>query len=139
MPVGEYLEMMFDGFHADYNGRYPSGDTTVVRKRKIEYENAPQFIYEVADQTFEKTVVTKALPYLSNHVSREEGVISMDLKLNKDYVPSIQFRFAAPATAERIWELMSMDTWTITYTSGDVREESARMKFKNPGISYPAE
>jgi len=140
MPTGEYLHRMFDGFHADYNGRYPSGDTTVVRKRYIEYENAPQFIFEVSDQNFEKTVVTKALPYLSNHVSREEGVISMDLALNKDYVPSIQFRFAAPATPERIWELMTMETWTITYSNDDVREEQARMQFKNEGgITYPAE
>ena len=139
IPTPEYLNMMFDGFHANYNGRYPDGDSTVVRKRNLQYAGQPQFIVEVADPNFEKTVVTRALPFLSNHVSREEGVISMDLTLNKDYVPCIQFRFAAPATAERIYELMTMDTWTITYAEDDVREEPARMAIKNPFTTFPAE
>lgn len=139
MPTSEYLKMMFDGFHAEYNGRYQDGDTMVVRKRSVQYADQPQFIVEVADPNFEKTVVTRALPYLSNHVSREEGVISMDLTLNKDFVPCFQFRFAAPATAERIYELMTMDTWTITYSTDDVREEPARLAIKKPFTSFPVE
>ena len=63
----------------------------------------------------------------------------MYLDLNKDLVPSIQVRFAAPMTAERVWELMTMDKWTITYKADDVREEDARMKFETPGICYEYE
>lgn len=140
MPTTEYLEMMFDGWHAEYNGRYPDADSTVVRKRSAQYADQPQYILEVADPSYQKVAVTRVLPFLSNHVSREEGVISLDLKLNKDYVPSLQFRFAAPATAERIYELMTMDTWTITYKENeDVREEPARIKFTVPYTTYPAE
>lgn len=140
MPIRDYLLKMFDNdFHTQYNGRYPSGDTSVVIKRNIKYADQPQFIYEVVDQNFEKTVVKRVLPYISNHVSREEGVIGMDVTLNKELKPCIRFRYAAPATAERIWELMTMDTWTITYSTDDVREEPAKMAFKNPGVSYPAE
>lgn len=139
IPIAEYLEKMFDGFYAEYNGRYPQGDTAVVRKRSEVYAGKPQYIYEIADQNYEKPIIKRALPFLSNHLSKEEGVISMSLALNRDLVPSIQIRFAAPMTPERIWELMTMDKWTITYKVDDVREEGARMKFETPGITYGCE
>ena len=134
--IAEYLENMFDPFSAEFNGRYPSGDTTVVRKRAEVYEGKPQFIYEIEDQNYEKPIVMRALPFLSNHLSKEEGVIGVALKLNKNLKPSIQVRFAEPMTADRVWELMSMDTWTITYKADDVREEPARLKFDKPGTCY---
>ena len=136
IPVAEYLEKMFDGFKAEFNGRYPQGDSTVVRKRSEVYANAPQYIYEIADQNYEKPIIRRALPYLSNHLSKEEGVIGVYLALNRDLVPSIQVRYAAPMTADRIWELMTMDKWTITYKADDVREEDARLKFSTAGSVY---
>jgi len=134
--IAEYLEKMFDPFTAEFNGRYPSADTTIVQKRKEHYEGEPQYIYEIADQNFEKPIIKRALPFLSNHLSKEEGVIGLYLCLNSALKPSIQIRYAAPMTAERIWELMTMEKWTITYAVDDVREENARMKFSEPGISY---
>lgn len=134
--IAEYLENMFDPFSAEFNGRYPSGDTTVVRKRAEVYEGKPQFIYEIEDQNYEKPIVMRAMPFLSNHLSKEEGVIGVALKLNKSLKPSIQVRFAEPMTADKVWELMSMDTWTITYKADDVREEPARLKFDKPGTCY---
>ena len=137
MGIDEYLHMMFDPFTAEYNGRYQSADTTIVRKRAEVYEGKPQFIYEIVDQNYEKPIIKRALPFLSNHLSKEEGVIGTYLTLNKDLLPCIQVRFAAPMTADRIWELMTMDTWTITYSKDDVREEGARMKFNKPGVCFP--
>ena len=93
----------------------------------------------MADQDYEKPIINRGLPFLSNHLSKEEGVIGVYLTLNKSLVPSIQVRFAAPMTAERIWELMTMPRWTITYKVDDVREEDARMTFDKPGICYPYE
>jgi Polyferredoxin len=138
--IADYLEMMFDPFTAEYNGQYITapGDTT-IEKRALHYEGQPQFIYEVVDQNYEKPIIKRALPYLSNHLSKEEGVIGTYLRLNRDLKPSIQIRYAAPMTADRIWELMTMETWTITYSKDDVREESARMKFDEPGTEYPYE
>jgi len=134
--IDEYLHMMFDTFTAEFNGRYPSGDTTVVEKRVNHYADAPQYIYEVVDQNYEKPIIKRALPFLSNHLSKEEGVIGLYLRLNAALKPSIQIRYAAPMTADRIWELMTMEKWTITYAVDDVREENPRMKFDQPGTSY---
>ena len=48
-------------------------------------------------------------------------------------------RYAAPMTADRVWELLNMDKWTITYKKDDVREVDAKLKFKNPGVEVPYE
>jgi hypothetical protein len=40
-------------------------------------------------------------------------------------------------TAEKLWELMTMEKWTITYKKDDVREEGAKISFKEPGTVYP--
>jgi len=140
VSTADFLHMMFDPFNAQYNGSYDdeSGDK-VVRKRAEVYQDKDQFIYEIADQNYEKPIIKKALPFLSNHISREEGVIGMSLDLNKELVPAIMIRYSAPMTEDKLWELITMDTWTITYKKDDVREEAARMKFETKGIVYPYE
>ena len=139
LPIDEYLEKMFDGFYAEYQGRYIQADSSMVLSRKDVYRDKAQFIYEIADQNYEKPIIRRALPFLSNHLSKEEGVISMSLALNSELVPSIQIRYASPMTSERLWELMTMDKWTITYSPEDIREEDARLKFNSPGKTYPYE
>ena len=130
IPVEDYIRHMFSPFKAEFNGKYEDG----IKKRAVVYEGKPQFRYEIADANYEKPVFTRNLPFLSNHLSREEGVIGLYLNLNEDLVPALQVRFAAPCTADRIWELMNQDPWTITYKEDDVREEPAKLKFKTPGV-----
>ncbi|MCM1176308.1 MAG: 4Fe-4S binding protein [Clostridium sp.] len=124
IPVDEYLHTMFSPFKAEF-------------KSRVE-ENAgkKQFIYEIADKNYEKPIVLRNMPFLSNHLSRHDGIIGIYLDLNKDLVPAIQVRYAAPMTAEKVWELMTMGTWTITYSKEDVREVGAKMSFKTPGTEY---
>ena len=130
IPVEDYVRHMFSPFKAEFNGKYEDG----IKKRAVVYEGKPQFRYEIADANYEKPVFTRNLPFLSNYLSREEGVIGLYLNLNEDLVPALQVRFAAPCTADRIWELMNQDPWTITYKEDDVREEPAKLKFKTPGV-----
>ena len=133
MPVLDYIRHMFTPFKAEFNGRYEDG----VRKRTEVYEGKPQFIFEVEDQNYEKPIVQRSLPFLSNHISREEGVIGMYCVIDDNLVPAIQVRYAAPCTEDRIWELMTMETWTITYSTDNVKEEPARMTFARRGVSKP--
>lgn len=125
MPVEDYLRKMFPAFKAEF------------RKRVEEARDQPQFIYELASPNYEKPIVTRYMPYLSNHLSNNEGIIGIYLNLNKDFVPAIQVRYTAPMTAAKVWELMTMETWTITYKKGDVREEPAKISFETPGTEYP--
>lgn len=120
----DFIRRMFSPFRAQWKSRIEeAGDNQ-------------QYVYEIVDRNYEKPIILRNMPFLSNHLSRHEGVIGVYLDLNKDLMPAIQIRYAAPMTAEKIWELITMDTWTITYKKDDVREEGAKLAFKTPGTVY---
>ena len=119
-----FIRKMFNPFKAQF------------KKRVEENADKKQFIYEIANPGYDKPIYLRNLPFLSNHLSRHDGVIGVYLNLNKDLIPSIQVRFSEPMTAEKLWELMTMPTWTITYKKDDVREENARISFKTPGTIH---
>ena len=121
----DFLKKMFNPFKAQF------------KKRVEENEGKKQFVYEIVNPNYEKPIYLRNLPFLSNHLSRHEGVIGVYLNLNKDLLPAIQVRYAAPMTEDKLWELMTMETWTITYKQDDVREEGARISFNEPGTVYP--
>lgn len=121
----DFVKKMFNPFKAQFKSRVE------------ENEGKEQFIYEIPDQNYEKPIYLRNMPYLSNHLSKHEGIIGIYLELNENLVPAIRIRYAAPMTEERLWELMTMETWTITYKKDDVREEEAKISFKTPGTVYP--
>ena len=88
------------------------------------------------DKNYEKPIILRNMPFLSNHLSTHEGVIGVYLDLNKELQPAIQIRYAEPMTPEKLWELMTMETWTITYKADDVRQEPAKLSFKAQGCVY---
>lgn len=137
----DYLEMMFDGFDTgSFNGRYTDeAGESYVQKRDEHYAGVAQYVYEIEDQNYEKPIYRRSFPFLSNWLSSEEGVISMKVGLNKAYKPAIMIRFTYPMTADRIWEMLTAETWKITYSKDDVREIDPKMKFETPGVVYPYE
>ncbi len=120
----EFIRKMFSPFRVQWKSRIEAA------------EGKEQFVYEIVDKNYEKPVILRNMPFLSNHLSRIDGVIGVYLDLNKDLQPAIQIRYAEPMTEAKLWELMTMETWTITYKADDVRQEPAKLTFKTPGISY---
>ena len=120
----QFVRNMFSPFRVQWKSRIEAA------------EGKQQYVYEIVDKNYEKPIILRNMPFLSNHLSRHEGVIGVYLDLNKDLQPSIQIRYADPMTEAKLWELMTMETWTITYKADDVREEPAKLSFKNPGTSY---
>ena len=120
-----FIRRMFTPFKAQF------------KKRVEEFEGKPQFVYEIPDANYEKPIILRNLPFVSNHLSKNDGIIGVYLELNKDLVPALMVRYAAPMTASRIWELLNMEKWTITYAEDDVREVDAKLKFKTPGVEIP--
>lgn len=120
-----FIRRMFTPFKAQF------------KKRVEEFEGKPQFVYEIPDANYEKPIILRNLPFVSNHLSKNDGIIGVYLELNKDLVPALMVRYAAPMTASRIWELLNMAKWTITYAEDDVREVDAKLKFKTPGVEMP--
>lgn len=120
----QFIRNMFSPFRVQWNSRIEAA------------QGKQQYVYEIVDKNYEKPIILRNMPFLSNHLSRHEGVIGVYLDLNKDLQPAIQIRYADPMTEKTLWELMTMETWTITYKKDDVREEGAKLSFKTPGTSY---
>ena len=120
-----FIRKMFTPFKAQFSSRVE------------EFAGKPQFVYEIPDANYEKPIILRNLPFVSNHLSKNDGIIGVYLELDNNLTPALMIRYAAPMTADRIWELLNMDTWTITYKKDDVREEAAKLKFKNKGVEVP--
>ena len=126
IPTTEFLQRMFTNpFKAEFKSRVEAA------------AGKPQLICEWADEMFTKPLITRGLPFVSNHLSREDGIIGVYTCLNEDYVPCLRVRYAAPMTEEKIWEMLSMPEWTITYSPEDVRQVPAKIKFKKRGKVSP--
>ncbi len=125
VAVEDFLRSMFSPFKVQWKSRIEAAD------------GKQQYVYEIVDRNYEKPIILRNMPFLSNHLSKHEGVIGVYLDLNKDLMPAISIRFAEPMTEDRLWELMTMETWTITYSKDDVREQPAKLSFKTPGTVYP--
>ena len=121
LATEDYVRKMFSPFKVEFN------------QRVSQAEGNPQFVYEIADKNFEKPIIARNMPFLSNHLSKHEGIIGIYLVLNDSLVPSIRVRYSAPMTADKLWELMTMENWSITYSKEDVREVPAKIAFKNQG------
>ena len=122
-----FIRKMFTPFKAQFSSRVE------------EFAGKPQFGYEIPDANYEKPIILRNLPFVSNHLSKNDGIIGVYLELDNSLTPALMIRYAAPMTADRVWELLNMDKWTITYKKDDVREEAAKLKFKNPGVEVPYE
>ena len=121
----DFIKGMFSAFNVQWKSRVEAAS------------GKKQYIYEIVDSNYEKPIILRNMPFLSNHLSKHEGVIGVYLTLNDDLQPCIRIRYAEPMTSEKLWELMTMETWTITYKADDVREEGAKISFKTPGKVYP--
>lgn len=119
----DYLRMMFDQFAAEY-ARETNLDTA-------------QWWYEIVDRNYEKPIVKRGMPFLSNHLSSHEGVLGTYLTLNDDLEPCIRIRYTAPMTEAALFELMTMPKWTIKFSDDDIREVDAKLSFGKPGRSIP--
>lgn len=122
-----FIRKMFTPFKAQFSSRVE------------EFSGKSQFVYEIPDANYEKPIILRNLPFVSNHLSKNDGIIGVYLELDNSLTPALMIRYAAPMTADRVWELLNMDKWTITYKKDDVREVDAKLKFKNPGVEVPYE
>jgi hypothetical protein len=122
IAIRPYLEKMFSPFKAQFKAR--------VEK----YQGRPQEIMQYVSAEYEKPLTLRNLPYLSNHLSQQEGIIGIYLILNEDNMPAIQIRYCTDdLNADKLLELINLPVWKIKYKEDDIREENAKFHFKEKG------
>lgn len=123
IETGEFLHKMFSVFNVEWKSRIEQAAGKTIHT------------YEIADANFEKPIISRNMPFVSNTLSQHDGVIGVRLDLNEDYVPAIMIRYAEPMTADEIWSILTAETWRIDYKDQrGIVDEKAKIKFKEPGI-----
>ena len=122
IEIRPYLEVMFDYFKGE------------SKKNIKEAEGKSIYTYEIADAGYEKPILRRGLPYLSNHLTQHKGILGVYLILNNDNLPALQIKYNPEFMNEdKLWALMTQPTWKIQYKVDDIREEKAKIKFTQKG------
>ncbi len=125
MDIRPYLEMIFNGFKAEF------------KERVEKYEGKPQEMMEYVDQDYEKPIILRSIPFLSNWMSQQDGVIGVYLLLNEENMPAIRIKYAkGETTPEKLLEAINKTEWTIAYKDGP-KQEPAKFHFDTIGKIIP--
>lgn len=107
---------------------------SVKFKSNDEWIGKNEAIYQIVYPGLDKPLVSRNLPYLSNFLSQQEGVLSIETLVNSDDQYAIEITFSQDATsAEKIWEIINREKWTIKGNDGNISEVEAKFNFTTKG------
>jgi ferredoxin/copper chaperone CopZ len=96
-----------------------------IRSRVEKFGSWPQHYFETSDLRYDEA--GPAMPFLSNYLSQQEGILGIYFNLNEDLVPTIKVRYVEPMTEEKLRDILSRDSWTIS-SQGEMKEIKAKIK-----------
>lgn len=96
-----------------------------IRSRVEKFGSWPQYYFETSDLRYDEA--GPAMPFLSNYLSQQEGILGIYFNLNEDLVPTIKVRYVEPMTEEKLRDILSRDSWTIS-SQGEMKEIKAKIK-----------
>ena len=112
ISTAEYIKNGFKPYKVEIKGR--------IEK----YGNWPQSYFETSDLRYDEA--GPAMPFLSNYLSQQDGILCIYFNLNESLVPTIKVRYVEPMTENRLKEVLSKDTWTIS-SQGEIKEVKAKI------------
>ena len=95
-----------------------------IKSRVEKFGNWPQKYFQTSDLRYDEA--GPAMPFLSNYLSQQEGILGIYYDLNEDLVPTIKVRYVEPMTEDKLIETLSRDTWTIS-SQGEFKEVKAKI------------
>jgi len=105
--IKDYIRMMFVPFSYEIVGSYvdENGDS-YEEGRDIHFAGMPQNLLEMASTHFNDDSVRSSIPQLIKKLSKEDGTISIYIRLNKQLIPSLYIRYASTMSTDGIYALL---------------------------------
>lgn len=120
IAVRPYLERMFKPFTTEYEEN--------IKK----YEGRPAEILEFEDANFEKPVISRYFPYLTSHLSLQDGIMGVYFVLNENNKPALQIKYCTDVlNADKVKDILNGPNWQIRYKEKGIVEEPAKIRFEN--------
>jgi polyferredoxin/copper chaperone CopZ len=114
ISTSEYIKAGFKPFKVE------------IKNRMEKYGNWPQSLYQTSDLRYDDAGAS--MPFLSNYLSQQDGILGIYYDLNESLVPTIKVRYVEPMTEGRLLELLQKDMWTIS-SKGEIKEVKAKIAF----------
>jgi polyferredoxin len=118
----EFLERQFDKFSVEFKSN----------QEKVEGHELAT--YEIVYPGLDKPIITRNLPYLSNYLSQQEGMVSIKTLINEDMEYCFHITFSKELVdAEKLWNIITKEKWTIKDREGNIQEVDRKLEFTEKG------
>lgn len=117
----EFLRRQFNNFSVKF-------------KSHQEWIGKNEAVYEIVYPGLDKPIITRNLPYLSNHISQIPGFIAIETLVNDNEEYCFHITYSKDALDEdAIWEAITRPKWNIKGKDGVVTEVDAKLPFTDKG------
>ena len=114
ISTSEYIKSNFKPYKVEIKGR--------IEK----YGNWPQKYYQTSELRYDEAGPT--MPFLSNYLSQQDGILGVYYDLNESLIPTIKVRYVEPMTEEKLIGVLRRENWTIS-SQGEIKEIKPRIVF----------
>ncbi len=102
------------------------------KKQLAKYEGKETAVYELEYPGLEKPAVSRVIPFLSSHLSGQDGLVKFETALNNEQVPVIRITFVkGVADADKIWSYLTAPKWHIFKSDGTEEDQDPKLDFSN--------
>ncbi|MEA4868856.1 MAG: 4Fe-4S binding protein [Rikenellaceae bacterium] len=118
----EFLRRQFTNFSVNF------------KSNQEKWGGQNEAVYEIIYPGLDKPLITRNLPYLSNHLSQIDGFLSIETLVNDNEEYCIHITYSKDVLdEEKIWEAITRAKWNIKDREGVVTEQDAKLTFEEKG------
>lgn len=106
----------------------------------VEFKNTEEWIdkspttYQILYPGLDKPIISRNLPFLSNYLSQQKGLIKVETVVTEDGEYAINITFSSEITdPDTILNLLNSPKWTIKNREGIIEEVDAKLPFETKG------
>ena len=106
------------------------------KSNQEEWAGKNEAVYELVYPDLDKPLITRNLPFLSNHLSQIPGFISIETLVNENDEYCFRITYSKDALDDdKIWEALNRSKWTIKNRDGVLEEVDPKFSFKEKGAT----
>lgn len=106
------------------------------KSNQEEWAGKNEAVYELVYPDLDKPLITRNLPFLSNHLSQIPGFLSIETLVNENDEYCFRITYSKDALDDvKIWEVLNRSKWTIKNRDGVMEEVDPKFSFKEMGAT----
>ena len=104
--------------------------------RREAFSNYEFWVCEFTDPDFETLDVETVLPQLCAYLEAQPGALGVYARRNDKAIPVLDILYCHPLNRDRLWELLSSQTWAYTDSQGVAVSIPQAIHFRRQARGY---